>query len=129
MKGITIWDSFGYNQKIEFAKAIQIGNDELYIAFRLYILSIPINNPENRIDKIINIIKRKDSKVEYGAVDYTIEPIAYIIKRKRDEKRFKCCIFPIDDSHKGDLKTNKTDIMNQFLKEQKLIRTPRKQKK
>ena len=113
MDGMEIINSFKKERFYEFSEAIPAFDDEIFIIFKVDIISIDANPSKTRIDKLKELIK--DSESGESLISHLdIEPIAYLLKT-RTEEGYDYKIEPLDERYDSLVEENKNSLLEQFL--------------
>ena len=116
MDGKEIMNSFERETFYEFSEAVPVFNDKIYFIFKVDIISVDINPSKTRIDKLKELMNKKNSENSISHLD--IEPIAYLLETKSDDK-LDYQIESIDEKHDSFIEKNKSKLLNEFLEREK----------
>lgn len=108
---MEIINSFKKETSYEFSEAISVINDEIYIIFKVDIISIEPNPSKSRINKL----KLEKSENKNNFISHLdIEPIAYLLKTEKDnESDYQ--INSIDERYDSFIEKNKNSLLEEFL--------------
>lgn len=116
MDGMEIINSFKKETLYEFSEAIHVFDDEIYIIFKVDIISIEAKPSKTKMDKLRELIK--DSKNSKNLISHLdIEPIAYLLKTKigNGKEEYDYQIESIDERYNPFIENNKNELLEEFL--------------
>lgn len=112
MDGMEIINSFKKETSYEFSEAIPVINDEIYIIFKVDIISIEPNPSKSKINKLK--LEKSENKNKNFISHLDIEPIAYLLKTEKDnESDYQ--INSIDERYDSFIEKNKNSLLEEFL--------------
>lgn len=108
---MEIINSFKKETSYEFSEAVPVLNDEIYIIFKVDIISIEPNPSKSKINKL----KLEKSENKNNFISHLdIEPIAYLLKTEKDnESDYQ--INSIDERYDSFIEKNKNSLLEEFL--------------
>ena len=121
MDGMEIINSFNKETLYEFSEAIPVLNDEIYMIFKVDIISIEKSPSKSKIDKLKELIKPENKDKSFIS-HLDIEPIAYLLKTIIDNE-YDYQIESIDEKYDSFIEENKNKLLEQFLAQYKYNRT------
>ena len=113
MDGMEIINSFNKETLYEFSEAIPVLNDEIYMIFKVDIISIEKTPSKSKINKLKELIKGKNEDKSFIS-HLDIEPIAYLLKTKMNNE-YDYKIESIDEKYDSFIEENKNKLLEQFL--------------
>ena len=117
MDGMEIINSFNKETLYEFSEAIPVLNDEIYMIFKVDIISIEKSPSKAKIDKLKELIKPENKDKSFIS-HLDIEPIAYLLKTIIDNE-YDYQIESIDEKYDSFIEENKNKLLEQFLAQYK----------
>ena len=113
MDGYEIMNSFRKEKFYEFSEAIHILNEEIYLIFKVEVISIEANPSEIKQNYLKKLIRKTKIQSESFISYLEIEPIAYLLKNFENE----CTIEAIDEKYEKIVKDKEKELLKQFLEE------------
>ena len=118
MDGSEIINSFKKETFYEFSEAIPVFNAEISFIFKADVISIEANPSKTKIDKIKELIKNNENKTESFISHLDVEPIAYLLKTKKDDE-YDYQIESINERYDSFVEQNKNKLLEEFLEREK----------
>ena len=117
MDGMEIINSFNKETLYKFSEAIPVLNDEIYMIFKVDIISIEKSPSKSKIDKLKELIKPENKDKSFIS-HLDIEPVAYLLKTIIDNE-YDYKIESIDEKYDSFIEENKNKLLEQFLAQYK----------
>ena len=113
MDGYEILNKFKKGTFYEFSEAIPIFNEEIYLIFKVEVISIESNPSEIKDNGLRKLIRRIKIQSKPILSHLEIEPIAYLLKDIGNEYTIEA----IDEKYEKTVKDNENKLIKQFLEE------------
>ena len=112
---MKIINSFKKETLYEFSEAIPITNDNVYIIFKVDIISI--GESPSKANKLKGLMKSKKTSGN-SIAHLDIEPIAYLLETKIEDEtkeEYDYQIEAIDERYESFIEKNKKKLLEEFL--------------